>query len=80
MSDVLFIDDLAAELRTSRSTIERLRRHRCFPIPEMPSLGRRPRWTREAVEAFKTRTAEASKPKAGKSQAANLRLLKARAR
>jgi hypothetical protein len=51
-TDVLFIDDLADALRTSRSTIERLRRHRSFPIPELPSLDKRPRWSRVAVERF----------------------------
>ena len=36
--NVCFIDDVARELRTSRSTIEKLRRHGCFPIPEIPSI------------------------------------------
>lgn len=49
---VLFIDDLCRELRVARTTVEKLRRHRCFPIPEMRSLDKRPRWTRAAVDAF----------------------------
>lgn len=49
---VLFIEDLVRELRVSRTTIEKLRRHRCFPIPELRSLDKRPRWSRAAVEAF----------------------------
>jgi hypothetical protein len=50
--DVLFIDDLAKRLRTSRSTIERRRRQRAFPIPELPAIDNRPRWSRQAVERF----------------------------
>jgi hypothetical protein len=50
--DVLFLDDLAKVLRTSRSTIERLRRRRAFPIPELPALDDRPRWSRPAVDRF----------------------------
>jgi hypothetical protein len=49
---VLFIDDLVRELRVSRRVIERLRRHRAFPIKELASLDKRPRWSRAAVEAF----------------------------
>lgn len=49
---VLFIDDLVRELRVSRSTIEKLRRFGCFPIKEIPSLDKRPRWSRAAVQAF----------------------------
>ena len=52
-ADVLFIDDLAVELRVSRSTIERRRREGSFPIPELPSIDRRPRYSRSAVEKYK---------------------------
>lgn len=52
--DVLFIDDLAKILRTSRSTIERRRRAGMFPIPELASLDGRPRWSRAAVERYLT--------------------------
>ena len=58
MSSVLFIDDVATELRVSRRTIEKLRRHDAFPIPEMPSLDKRPRWSSDAVEAFKAEQRE----------------------
>lgn len=55
MSDpILFLADLCQELRVSRRTVERLRRHGAFPIPTLPSLDKRPRWSRAAVEAFKT--------------------------
>ena len=50
---MLFIDDVCRELNVSRRTVERLRRHGAFPIPEMPSLDKRPRWLRAKVEAFK---------------------------
>jgi hypothetical protein len=50
--EVLFIDDLARMLRTSRSTIERRRRAKSFPIPELPAFDGRPRWGRSAVENF----------------------------
>lgn len=53
MSTVLFIEDVCRELKVSRTTVERLRRHGAFPIPEMPALDKRPRWSSEAVEAFK---------------------------
>jgi hypothetical protein len=50
--EVLFIDDVVRMLRTSRSTIERRRRAGNFPIPELPSIDGRPRWSRHAVEKF----------------------------
>lgn len=49
---VLFIPDLCRVLGISRSTVEKLRRHGCFPIPELPPLDKRPRWGRLAVEQF----------------------------
>ena len=49
---VLFIEDMARILRTSRSTIERRRSAGTFPIPELPSIDERPRWSRQAVERY----------------------------
>jgi hypothetical protein len=49
---VCFIDDVARILRTSRRTIDKLRRHRCFHIPELPAIDKRPRWSGEAVKRF----------------------------
>lgn len=50
---VCFIDDLCRVLRVSRTTVEKLRRHQVFPIPELlPALDKRPRWSRDAVQAF----------------------------
>lgn len=49
---VCFLDDVARILRTSRRTIEKLRRARMFPIPELPSIDKRPRWSGEDVRRF----------------------------
>lgn len=49
---VCFIDDVARILRTSRRTIEKLRRHRAFHIPELPSIDKRPRWSGKDVREF----------------------------
>jgi hypothetical protein len=54
--DVLFIEDMARTLRISRSTIERRRRSNTFPIPELPALDDRPRWSRTAVERYLSST------------------------
>jgi hypothetical protein len=54
--EVWFIDDVAAFLRISRATIERRRATGSFPIPELPPLDKRPRWSRKAVEQFLTKT------------------------
>jgi len=53
---VLFLDDLCRELRIGRTTVARLRRHGCFPIKELPSLDKRPRWSRAAVDAYLAET------------------------
>ena len=53
---VLFIDDVARLLRTSRSTIERRRRAGTFPIPELPGIDGRPRWSGQALERYLSST------------------------
>lgn len=50
--DVLFLEEVAEMLRVSRSTIERRRRDGTFPVAELPSFDRRPRWSRRAIEQF----------------------------
>ena len=60
--DVLFMDDLAHVLRTSRSTIERRRRTGTFPIPELPSIDGRPRWSRQAVERYLASSSRGARP------------------
>ena len=59
-SDVLFIDDIAHILRLSRTTIERRRRNGSFPIPELPTIDKRPRWSRSAVDEFLSSFASSS--------------------
>lgn len=66
MNAVLFIEDVSRELRVSRRTIDRLRRHRAFPIPELPSLDKRPRWSRADVDRY---LASASLPLARRRRA-----------
>jgi hypothetical protein len=53
--DVLFIEEVAKEIRTSVTTIRRLRRFGAFPIPELDSIDKRPRWGRADVERYKAR-------------------------
>lgn len=52
---VYFIEELSGFLRVSRRTIERARRHGTFPIPELSSLDKRPRWSGESILAYLTR-------------------------
>jgi hypothetical protein len=46
---VCFIDDLARILRTSRRTLEQLRRADALPIREVVGIDKRPRWYREDI-------------------------------
>jgi hypothetical protein len=64
--DVLFIEDVARILRTSRSTIERRRRAGTFPIPELPGIDERPRWSRRAVEGYLASTNGGLRPRRGR--------------
>lgn len=50
--DVCFIEDLARALRTSVRTIKRMRRFDSLPIPELPTIDRRPRWSGKDVREF----------------------------
>src|SRR5688572_21462653 len=61
-SDVLFIEEVARVLRTSRSTIERRRRAGNFPIPELPGIDGRPRWSRQALDRYLTSTSNGMSP------------------
>lgn len=47
-----FLDETCAFLRMSRRTAERLRRHGAFPIPELPAIDKRPRFSGAAILAF----------------------------
>ena len=70
--DVLFIEDLVSVLRTSRSTIERRRRAGTFPIPELPSIDERPRWSRQAVERYLVSTNEGLRSGRGRPRRARV--------
>ena len=50
---VCFIEDVARILKTSRRSIERRRRYGTFPIPELPAIDRRPRWSGVLVREFR---------------------------
>lgn len=51
---VYFLDEIGAFLRVSRRTLERLRRVGALPIPELPSLDKRPRFSGAAILKFIT--------------------------
>jgi len=53
---VFFLADICRELRVGKTTVEKLRRHGCFPIKELPPLDKRPRWSRAAVDAYLAET------------------------
>lgn len=58
LSTVLFIADLAAELRCSVTTIKARLSHAPHRLPpQMASIDRRPRWHRPTVEAWKAEPA-----------------------
>jgi predicted DNA-binding transcriptional regulator AlpA len=50
--DVLFIDELAAQLGMSVRTIHRRLRAGAFPIPCLPRLDHRHRWSKQVVETW----------------------------
>ena len=56
LPDILFVTDLAKLLRMSVRTVYEIRaRHGNLP-PELPRLDKRPRWARQAVEAWLQQT------------------------
>ncbi|HXG57070.1 MAG TPA: helix-turn-helix domain-containing protein [Vicinamibacterales bacterium] len=52
---ILFLSEVCQELRISLTTAKRLRRAGAFPIPELPSLDKRARFSSRDVDAFKAR-------------------------
>lgn len=50
--DVCFAEDICRLLGISRTTLKRLRRARVFPIPELPALDRKARWSGTKVREF----------------------------
>ena len=55
LPDVLFVEDLAMVFRCSPSTIRRRLRARVLPIPMLPGVDKRPRFSRAVVEAHLAR-------------------------
>ena len=49
LPDVLFLEDVAALLRCSPSTIKRRLRAHVFPVAPLPGIDKRPRWSKAAV-------------------------------
>ena len=52
VADVLFIEDIANSLRCSPSTIRRRVRAGLFPVPPLPAIDNRRRWSRYAFERW----------------------------
>jgi hypothetical protein len=52
---VLFLAEVCVRLRISVSTAKRLRRRGAFPIPELPSLDKRARFSSRDVDAWLAR-------------------------
>ena len=52
---VMFFHEVCKELRVSPTTGKRLIRAGMFPIPEPPSLDKRPRYSSRDGEAYKAR-------------------------
>jgi hypothetical protein len=50
--DVCLIDDVARILKTSVRTIKRRLRCGAFPIPELPSIDKKHRWSGESVRRY----------------------------
>ena len=49
LPEVLFLEDVAALLRCSPSTLKRRLRARVFPVAPIRGIDKRPRWSRAAV-------------------------------
>ncbi len=49
LPDVLFLEDVAKLLRCSPSTVKRRLRARVFPVPPLPGIDKRPRWSKAAL-------------------------------
>lgn len=49
---VYFLEDVARILRVSRRTLERRRAHGVFPIRELDSIDKRPRWSGAEILKF----------------------------
>ena len=50
--EVLFIEDVAELLRSSPSTIRRRLRAGVFPVPPLPGIDKRLRWSRRSFDSW----------------------------
>ena len=62
MADVLFLPEVCKHLRISLTTAKRLRRAGAFPIPELPALDKRPRFSSRDVDAYVAREGQQPHP------------------
>ena len=49
LPEVLFVDDVAALLRCSPTTIKRRLRARVFPVAPLAGIDKRPRWSKASL-------------------------------
>ena len=49
---ILFIEDVARELRCSPSTIKRRLRADAFPVPPLPGIDKRWRWSAASIKRY----------------------------
>ena len=49
LPDVLLLEDVAALFRCSPSTIKRRLRAHVFPVPPLPAIDKRPRWSKAVL-------------------------------
>ena len=50
--EVLFIEDVALLIRSSPSTIRRRLRAGVFPVPPLPGIDKRLRWSRRSFDSW----------------------------
>ena len=54
LPEVLFLEDVAALLRCSPSTIKRRLRAHVFPVAPLPGIDKRPRWSKAVLAQWLT--------------------------
>lgn len=64
---VVFVEELAEMLGTSRRTIYKHLRARTFPIPEIKGIDLKHRWARSTVEEFIARNGQMEPTRRGKA-------------
>jgi len=59
---VLFKDEVAARLRCSERQIDKLEKLGLFPIPRLPSIDKRPRYSAKLVEQYENGELQVLRP------------------